>query len=771
MLSLPEQMSSFRNNWPPVVTSPFLQGLVTAVGPLFGAVYAGFAGLHPTGDPVADVIWSAIFGGALAFVTARAHPALWIACSALTAVTVGHTAIGAGYGLAIVGLWTAHRHGFFNSSSRPGSPLALRAAAGALIGPLLFGLDDLGRPGLSAAIAGVSFLVLAFVVLAAVDSRRRKILLKLSIVPVVGLVVLGLSSLSLVSSLSSSIRDTEHSARASASAVRAGDFEEVFVELHRTDASLSRAVDHLSRRTSEVLRLVPVAGHNIEALEEILVTSHQLVRSTSRVGAPSERLGAVFSDGEIVPDQLHLLRTDLDEVVGDLVNLQHVVSRDDASIWVAPPITTALDQVADQLGPVFEGSEEFDTINTVLPELLGMESPRRYLVIFGNPAEARELGGFTGATAVLELDQGALDLRTAGRRSSNRNSTSVAALTETPPVRFLEHRPWRFEHNYSAMADFPTLSRALRDLFPAMGGDPIDGVIYLDPFALEALVSTTGPITIPSLGGEIQAEDVPELLLVDQYERFAPGPERDAFFGELFTGVQSAFQAGDFSLDRRSTKQILDVIEQDRLLFAPLDPFELAAADALDMTGRIAPISPGNDYLAVSHLNSGGNKLDTYLQRSVSYEVSLEEESESLNAAVEIELRNEAPLTLPAYAAGDVSGIPGTSRITLVVHTPHEIVSWEGLTEEPEFMRSFREFDRWRHEAVVVLEPRESRIVQLNLEGTYLEKTYKLAIDHQPLVTTDDFSVSVHRGAELESSEQFSLTEDTSFEFLFDERE
>ena len=86
-------------------------------------------------------------------------------------------------------------------------------------------------------------------------------------------------------------------------------------------------------------------------------------------------------------------------------------------------------------------------------------------------------------------------------------------------------------------------------------------------------------------------------------------------------------------------------------------------------------------------------------------------------------------------------------------------------------MRSFREFDRWRHEAVVVLEPRESRIVQLNLEGTYLEKTYKLAIDHQPLVTTDDFSVSVHRGAELESSEQFSLTEDTSFEFLFDERE
>ena len=468
--------------------------------------------------------------------------------------------------------------------------------------------------------------------------------------------------------------------------------------------------------------------------------SHALARSTTQIGSPSDRLRAVFSDGRIKPTELELLRSDIETVSSSLQELETIISVENSSVWVAPQITAAAKDIDSRLAPAFERSLEFEAISDALPSLLGFENPRSYLVLFGNPAEARELGGFTGATAVLTLNAGSFELETTGRRTGEDVSTTAAVLSEAPPVRFLEHRPWLFEQNYSAMADFPTLTRALADLVPAMGGDQIHGVVYLDPFALEALAALTGPIEIPSLGGSIAADDLPDLLLIDQYQEFSPGPERDAFFNQLLTGVAGALKSGDFDLNSDSARQLLRVIEQDRLLFAPLDPESLAAADSIGISGRIADLST-NDYLAISHLNSGGNKLDPYIERTATYDVQLDPANNTLHADVQINLHNTADLALPEYVLGRLNEEPGNARITLVVHSPHELVRWTGQSLEPELTRSFREFDRWRHEVVVHVGAAEEVSVGLVLSGSYAAEDYILDIGHQPLVNTDDLTI------------------------------
>ena len=732
-------------------------GVFAAAGPILGAAYAATAGLQPTGHPTADIIWSALLGAAITLLASRANPALWMLSSALTVLATSNTALATGYGLAFVGLWSAYRFGLFRASASQNP--AVGTVAGLFATPLLLGLGDLGYPGGSAAFAAIACTLFAIVALYTSTRRVKRTLLPLALMTAFGLVLLGFAALSFLTSLRTHITDTENAAQASVVALRDGDVDGAIETVHRVEASLAQAADHFTRPTAKILRVLPVAGHNINALEGVVVASSDLVRTTARIGSPTDRLESVFADGRIEPNQLDALRSDVGELSADLRNLQ-VASTQDTSIWVAPQVRAGMAEIDSQLAPALERLPEIEAISEALPSWLGIETPRRYLILFGNPAEARELGGFTGATAVLTLDGGALDLEATGRRVEVPIPASVAALTEAPPVRFLEHRPWLFEANYSAMADFPTLTRALADLFPAMGGEQIDGVVYLDPFALAAIASTTGPIDIPSLGSSVSSNELPQLLTVEQYERFLPGPERDTFFGELFTGLAAAFQ-GDLRLDKGSAQRLRDAISQDRLLFAPLDPNDLDAADRLNLTGRITPIA-SNDFLAVSHLNAGANKLDAYLQRRIGYYVAVSED-DTLNATVEIELTNEAPSALPAYAAGSVADQPGTSRTTVVVHTPHEIVSWEGVTDEVELVRSFREFDRWRHEALVVLSRGETRTLRLNLSGTYAEETYTLDLGHQPLVTTDEVSVTLQRnGVGHVLPETLALTQDTT---------
>ena len=736
-----------------------LPGAIVAAGPVLGAIYASLAGLHPTGDPVADIIWSALFGAVLTFVVSRANPALWILCSSLTVLAATNTALVAGYSLAIVGLWGASRSGWRRSVAPSEIPAWFAMLAGILTGPLLYGLGDLGYPGASAAVSAVAFALFSITAARMSGARTKQFLLKIGLVAAFGVTLFGFVSLSFVSSLRASVNDTEIASRTTVSAIRDGDLDGAIEALAQVEASLSRADDHFSRRTARVLNVLPAAGHNISALEDIVDASHNLARSTTRIGSPSVRLGTVFVDGKIEPQQLEALRSDLGGVSSNLRDLEGVVSQE-RPMWVAPQITRAVDDLHSQLTPAFERSGEFDAIFAALPDLLGLDSPRRYLVLFGNPAEARELGGLTGATAVLELDGGSFELETTGRRTGPQQVASVAALTEPPPVRFLEHRPWLFEQNYSAMADFPTLSRALNDLFPAMGGREIDGVIYLDPFALAAIIPASGSIDIPSLGRRVSAHELPNLLLVEQYEHFLPGLQRDQFFSELFEGVAGLIQTQGLDLDRDSGLNLLRKVEEGRLLFAPIDRTELAAVESLNLTGRITPRSP-NDYLAVSHLNSGGNKLDAYIERTATYDVRIDPSTDALEAELSITLDNTATTQLPEYVLGRHNENPGTARTTLVVHSPHADARWVG-SDEPELSRSFREFDRWRHEAVVYVPAGEQVSISLLLQGSFEPQAYALDIDHQPLVNADEVTIRWTIGDAPEQERSLILRQDST---------
>lgn len=200
------------------------------------------------------------------------------------------------------------------------------------------------------------------------------------------------------------------------------------------------------------------------------------------------------------------------------------------------------------------------------------------------------------------------------------------------------------------------------------------------------------------------------------------------------------------------------------MLFAPFDGEEFTMMEVVGLVGAVPEVD-GGDYLAVSHLNGGPNKLDAYMHRSVDYEATVDPITGDLDATVTVTLSNDAPAGLSNYAAGNQHNYPvGTNRAIVVVHTPHNAIEWTG-GHEPELTRSWIEFGRQRHEQVVIVPRGSTRTVTLQLEGSVAPGDYELSVGHQPLVHDDAMTINVvpttgRYGPEVRGAE-FTLSTDT----------
>ena len=717
------------------------------------------SGLQPTGRSNVDPLWLALFGAVFAMAMLRAPRIFLVLFGAVALVAESQTSMAFAFFTATIGLLGADRYGLM---SRPhANDAATQTILGALAGPLailaLFDITDVAGTGSSAVFAGVITTALVLVALPRPLPR--------AVAPaILGLLVAAVPVVAISVSGARAVQDSVFAAQAhgdrAASAIRSGDFAQAAHELDGVESSTAAAVESLGSWKLIPVKLAPVASQNLVAIERVAASGHVVAATASDVLGVARSNNDLFVDGAIAVDQVNAivasgntLRVDA-EVLGETLVA-------DRGPWVAPPLHNALNVAHDQLAPLVDQAEGAAALSGLTNALLGANGPRQYLVLFANPAEARELGGHTGSTAVLRVVNGEISLIDTRRNGIlNQNSTSVAVLTAELPARYLEQRPWEFSQNYTGTSDLPTISAALADIYPAVTDHEIDGVIYIDPLALDALIGLSGPVTLDSVGRTFERGDLATFLLRNQYAEYDPKGEREAVFAELGTAAFEALSSGDIDASAQDLERLTTAIRQGRLAFAPVDATEREAMDVLGVSGAMTELRPTADYLAVSHVNSSPNKLDAYLHRTVSYDVSVD--GDALSATATITLENHAPEGLPDFAAGNTNGLPaGTNRMTLVVHTPHELVSWGGANDEPELTRSFGEYGRWRHERIVVIPQGETRTVTIDLAGASPQGPYELDIDAQPLVHADRVEVTVdHEGVTDRAA--FVLRHDTT---------
>ena len=423
-------------------------------------------------------------------------------------------------------------------------------------------------------------------------------------------------------------------ARQAIDAVNGGDYQTASVRFD--DAS--RAFESADQRLGGLLTLpalaIPGVSQNIAAGTDISAAAAKAA-SEAAIALESVDPGALtVVDGSIDIDAIRAVEEPLRRVEAALADLRVVTDSVD-SPWLLGPFQTRLAELDNEFGTsqVRLGTA-IDAVR-LAPRMLGADESRRYLVLFTTPAEVRGIAGFIGNYATVEVDDGKIRVAEFGRRSDLDTYLGVNPafcdgcrqdVLDRYGIFGLDIGPeggviptvWL---NLTMPASFPNVAETAQILYPQSGGEPIDGVIVVDPYVIEALMEYTGPIAVPELDVTVTADNAAEFILRDQYvlagDDAIGGIDNESRIDALQTLGEAVIQrllSGALPEPSQLARDLGPLATEHRLMMWTDDELEQQLLDEAGLLGAMPELGDDGGF-GVVVANTGESKIDVFLER------------------------------------------------------------------------------------------------------------------------------------------------------------
>lgn len=495
-------------------------------------------------------------------------------------------------------------------------------------------------------------------------------------------------------------------------------------------------------------RVVPVVAPQLRTLRAVARAGSDLTSTAAAMGDSVDIDRVRLTRGAVDVDRLAALVPPLDRAARSLSVSSRRLRRA-ASPWLLPPISRRFTAFVTRVGRAETAVTDAALAAREAPALLGAQGPRRYFLAIQTPTELRGSGGFIGSWGVIEADHGHLRLTHLGRTGDLNSATEpksrrlVASKDFTD--RYTRFHPEQLWQNVTASPDFPSDAALIANLYPQSGGEPVDGVIAIDPYGLAALLRLIGPIEVAGWPEPLTPDNAPRILLYDQYVRLE-GQKRVDFLGDAAGAVWRGLTTQDLPGPAGLAGALGPAVRAKRILLWSAHPAEQALFAALHADGALAPVR--GDFLGIVTHNANPSKIDWFLRRAVTYDVSLQPRTHALRARMTITLHNDAPGGgLPAYLIGNLADHPtplGTNSLYLSIYTPWLLdrVTNDGTAVA---MDSEHEKGRRVYSMDVSIPPGATVTVVVDLHGRLASAdAYHLDVHRQPAVAPDDLALRLH---------------------------
>ncbi len=719
--------------------------IVIAVVAAISGVLATFAGAEPTGSTVPDTI---VTFGLAAVVTWLGASAPWWAL----VVAGGITALGASNGpLVLFAAALLVMFGGMWLGAEGISMAALRAAmAGVIVQVALqFELDPFFLA--SALLAGVAFALVAIT-----GWRRRERPVRKRVLwgaaAVGGAVVLagvgaGVSGLQARSPATTGYREMLRGLEL----VERGDMAEASAALYQAALELGDAESSLRQPIAAPARMVPVLSQNVVDMSEVLASAADAAFSAAQALDAVDLDALQIVNGVIDIGALEALQQPLATLEATVGELQAAL--DEAQTpWLLGPLQTRLANAQRRADQVAEQAQATSAAARLGPGLLGADGPRHYLLMFTNPAEARGTSGLMGNWTELTITNGRLRVTDSGRTAELQNG-----LVDHGPLVLDASPEWfdrygfagagsptspvnpKFWSNVTVSPDMASVGDPVVQMYRAATGRPLDGVFVIDPAGIAALLEITGPVTVPSTGQRLDSSNVEQFLILGQYE-FVENEREDLLEAVTDQTVDAVLSS------TLPAPQVLAATLAPAALEGHLSAYAVRAdeQELLRMVGmdaelpRLDPATLYSDALAVVTTNASGNKIDSFLQRTVDYRPVYDAETGRIEAELVVTLANTAPSSGYAdYVIGNLVGLPpGFNRTNLEIYTPLGVdsVTRDG---EPWQVSTLPELGWQVHSLSADVPPGGSVEVRYRLSGNVWTGGYQLVYRPQALPRPD----------------------------------
>lgn len=739
------------------VSSPYLLIAVVIASAIGGAV----SGAQPTTVAAIDAFWCAAFAAGVAAAGSRARPWawVWVAGVALLAAVGAPAAVLACAGAAVVA-------GLAGGLLRHPPPI-LGAIAAGLAAQALLRLSSFGFFGAPTLVGLVAVTPLLVSALRHSSTAARRIVgysaLVAGALAFIAVVAFGVAALSARSQLDQGVAQ----ARRGLDAVRKGDQAGSASALQESTASFTSAHDSLSAPWALAVRAVPIAAQQATALTQAADLGADLARTGSVTTSQANYRELRAAKGTIDLVKLRAMQQPIATSADALHDAQRRIEGIDSG-WLVTPIASPLASLRDDIDREVDEVDLARDALAVAPDLLGGSGTKRYLVLFTNPAEARFLGGFVGAFAELTATDGKVTLgdTTVEGKFNDTLEAQQRQITISPELqqRYQRYDPARYLQNLTVSPDLPTDAALVREIYPQITGQPVDGIIVADPYALAGLLQLTGPVAVEGLAQPLSAQNAVEYLLKGQYTTGGPNSERKERLGESARSTFEALTSRDLPGPSSIGAALGPALAGGHLQFITFDDTSNALLERLGTIRRFDP-QPGHDYFSLRHANANPNKIDPYLRRRVDYDVTYAPASGAVQATATVTLTNTAPTTgLTPYVVGNARMEPDASNtMYLSFYTPLQL-SEATENRAPFPIEAQTEFGGNVYSALVTVPAGGTRTITFNLSGTVstgLE--YHLDLFSQPMIEADGVRVQVHSddpNARIVSAEGLTVVDD-----------
>lgn len=355
----------------------------------------------------------------------------------------------------------------------------------------------------------------------------------------------------------------------------------------------------------------------------------------------------VFSDGVLNLDLLRDLPPRVEQIDTDLNTAALLLNRLNTNGPGADLLARAQSSAQRQVVPVQEAISALTEIAPLLPDALGANGPRRYLIAIANQAEMRASAGAPLSLVMIEFDQGRISIPIKG-------TTSIDLF---PPV----NRPvdwWGPAGNpffpinprtapFVNSNTHPNLLYSGREMSRAwVAGDypEVDGVAVLDLTAISAVLAALGPIESP-VYGTVTADQLGQILLIDAYAEFGQeeAATRQAANQQLLDELLAKILSGD---DLVTSVRAIASTAPGRHFQVWMQNAAMQSVAEQSGAGGVVEDPRSGDWSAIFTQNGNQSKVDVFQQRNVLVAAQLAEDG-SARVTQQVTVTNATPPERP----------------------------------------------------------------------------------------------------------------------------
>lgn len=441
-------------------------------------------------------------------------------------------------------------------------------------------------------------------------ARRKPVLIGAGLL---GLVVLW--SIWVAWSAAQQLREVEQQGEILRAAAIRGDAKGVREAAERFKDAAETAESRTSGPTWSVFELVPLLGDDAEGIAVV----SQVLADIGRDGLPP------------VADAADLVQADSFQPVDSVFpvdRIEGMVGPAEQSEAAFGNAASALDEVDSShfLGPIRGRYDQLRDLVTdaqttlgstyraarIIPQMMGTDRARYYLMVLQNNAELRSGGGLPGALSLVRMKDGKVDIvEQTDMADIGQNIAPVVKLTPEE-IRIFGRILGIAAVDATLTPDFVRSAEIIRARWEREIGGRLDGMFFLDPVAVSYLLRGTGPVPVPGYA-PIDANNVVGAVENEVYRITNDREFHSDYQQAVSKAVFNAFTAGRGDT-AESIRGLVAGVMEGRIRMHSFEPDSQSEIAGTTIAGEFSDEADDQPHVGI-YINDGGpTKLQYYLK-------------------------------------------------------------------------------------------------------------------------------------------------------------